>query len=257
MHPEIFGVVKSYGLMLALSFGLGLWLSIRRGRVHGVKADDVTDLVFAVLVSSLIGVRLFFVLTHLGEFHPWYRAFFIWDGGLTLYGGIILSTVTVFVLARRRRIPFMVMADNFSPGVILGIGLTRIGCFFAGCCFGHPTGLGCGVTFPVDAPASLKFGQVAVHPSQLYASGGGFLIFGLLLLLEKVWNYRGATFGRFLLLYGISRFTVDFSRYYEPDQIMAFGWSNNQWISVGMMLGGLAVMVAGARGMFERSEAHV
>lgn len=254
MHPEIFGIIKSYGLLLALSFGLGLWLSIQRGKVHGVSADDVTDLVFAVLVSSLIGVRFFYVITHLGTFHPWYRAFFIWDGGLTLYGGIILATITVYVMARRRGIPFMVMADNFAPGVILGIGITRIGCFMAGCCFGHPTHLGCGVTFPADAPASLQFGHVAVHPSQLYASGGGFLIFGLLLLLERFWNYRGATFGRFLLLYGISRFVVDFTRYYEPDQIMALGWSNNQWISVGMMVLGVIVMIAGARHLFERGE---
>lgn len=247
MYPEIFGVIKSYGLMLALSFGLGLWLSIRRGRPHGIAPEAIMDLIFGVLVSSLVGVRLFFVLTHPGDFDPWYRAFFIWDGGLTLYGGIVLATLTVYVMARRRRIPFLVIADIFSPGVILGIGITRIGCFLAGCCFGNPTGLGCGVVFPGDAPATLHFGPVAVHPSQLYGSGGGFLIFAALLLLERVWNYRGATFGRFLLLYGVSRFLVDFSRYYEPDQITALGWSNNQWISVGLMAAGLAVQVVCAR----------
>ena len=247
MHPEIFGVIKSYGLMLALSFALGLWLSIRRGKPHGIRSEDIMDLVFGVLVSSLVGVRLFFVLTHLGDFDPWYRAFFIWDGGLTLYGGIILATLTVYVMARRRRIPFLVMADIFSPGVILGIGITRIGCFLAGCCFGHPTDWGCGVVFPADAPATLHYGPVAVHPSQLYGSGGGFLIFAVLLLLEPIWNYRGATFGRFLMLYGISRFLVDFSRYYEPEQVTALGWSNNQWISVGLIAAGLAVQVVCAR----------
>ncbi len=257
MHPEIFGFVKSYGLMLAISFVIGLWLSIRRGRAYQVKPDDVMDLVFGVLVSSIVGVRLFFVMTHLGDFQPWYRAFFIWDGGLTLYGGIILATATVYFLARRRGISFLVMADIFSPGVILGIGLTRIGCFLAGCCFGHPTGLGCGVTFPADAPASLQFGHVAVHPSQLYSSGGGFLVFVLLLFLEKVWNYRGATFGRFLLLYGVSRFSVDFSRYYEPEQMMALGWSNNQWISAGMMLTGLMVLVVCARSARRQEESGV
>ena len=247
MYPEIFGVIKSYGLMLALSIALGLWLSIRRGRVHGVGQDDIIDLVFGVLVSSIIGVRLFFVLTHWGDFDPRYRAFFIWDGGLTLYGGIVLSTLTVLVMARRRGIPFLVMADVFSPGVILGIGLTRIGCYLAGCCFGHPTDLGCGVSFPLGAPATRMFGPSPVHPSQLYSSGGGFLIFAILLGLEKVWNYRGATFGRFLLLYAISRFVVDFTRYYEPNQVMALGWSNNQWISIGLMILGLAVLGFGAR----------
>ncbi len=247
MYPEIFGVIKSYGLMLAISFVLGYLLSVKRGRKYDLSPEVILDLIFGVFVSSLIGVRLMFVLTHLGDFHPWYRVFFIWDGGLTLYGGIILSTLTVWVMTRRRNIPFLVMADIFSPGVILGIGLTRIGCFFAGCCFGNPTDCACGITFPLDAPASQHFGQVPVLPSQLLGSAGGFLILALLLLLEKVWNYRGATFGRFLFLYGVSRFLVDFTRYYEPEQVMTFGWNNNQWISVGLMVFGMATMIICAR----------
>jgi len=243
MYPEIFGVVKSYGLMLAISFGLGLWLSIRRGRKYDLSSETIMDLVFGVLVSSIIGVRLMFVLTHLGDFNPWYRVFFIWDGGLTLYGGIGLATFTVWYMTRKRGIPFLVMADIFSPGVILGIGVTRIGCFLAGCCFGSPTDCACGVTFPAGSPPFEHFGGVPVYPTQLFSSAGGFLVFGLLLLLERFWNYRGATFGRFLFLYGISRFVVDFFRYYESGQVVALGWSNNQWISVCMMAVGLAIVI--------------
>ncbi len=243
--------------MMAISFGVGLWLSIRRGRSENISAEVIMDLVFGVLVSSIVGVRLAFVLTHWGDFQPWYRAFFIWDGGLTLYGGILLAMATVFVMTKRRGIPFLVIADNFSPGVILGIGLTRIGCFLAGCCYGQPTDLACGITFPAGAPASLHYGILAVHPSQLYSSAGGFAIFALLLGLERVWNYRGATFGRFLMLYGVSRFVVDFSRYYEPEQVMAFGWSNNQWLSIGLMLAGLAVMIYGARRAASEAKSHV
>ena len=252
MYPEIFGFVKSYGLMLAISFGLGLWLSVRRGRVHGLSSETIMDLVFGVLVSSIVGVRLMFVLTHLGDFDPWYRIFFIWDGGLTLYGGIGLATFTVWYMTRRRGIPFLVVADIFSPGVILGLGLTRIGCFLAGCCFGSPTDCACGVVFPAGSSPFEQYGPVPLFPAQLFGSFGGFLVFGLLLVLERVSNYRGATFGRFLLLYGISRFTVDFFRYYEPEQITALGLSNNQWISLGMMGGGLVVMIACRRSAAER-----
>jgi phosphatidylglycerol:prolipoprotein diacylglycerol transferase len=163
----------------------------------------------------------------------------------------------VYVFARRRGIRFLVLADILSAGVALGIGLTRLGCFMAGCCFGRPTSLGCGVVFPADAPASLQFGHLAVHPSQLYGSGAGFLVFALLLILERVWNYRGATFGRFLFLYGLSRFVVDYSRYYEPEQLMALGWSNNQWISLGLMCGGLGVMVWCARDSRTRKDRRV
>jgi phosphatidylglycerol---prolipoprotein diacylglyceryl transferase len=250
MLPILFGFVKSYGFMLAISFMLGMWLLVRRGKVYRIAGDTIVDIVFGVLVSSIIGVRLFYVLTHLGEFHPWYRAFFIWDGGLTLYGGIATATFAVWWMTRRRGIPFLVMADIFSPGVMLGVGLTRIGCFMAGCCYGQPTDCACGVVFPAAAPATRFFGPVAVHPSQLYSSFFGFLILGLLLLMERWSRFRGATFGRFLMLYGLSRFLIDFTRYYEPEQIMMLGWSNNQWISVGMMFVGTVVLVMGSAGKF-------
>lgn len=248
MHPEIFGLIKSFGLMLALSFGLGLFLSVRRGRPRGLATDDVFDLVFSVLVASIVGVRFFWVVTHLddfaagGAFDPWYRAFFIWDGGLTLYGGILLSIVAVWWQARRRGIPFLDVADTFSPGVALGIGITRIGCFLAGCCYGLPSDIGCAVRFPHGSPVWREFGDVTVHPSQLYGSLGGFLVFVLLLLLERLPGPRGATFGRFLVLYGISRFLVDLTRHYEADQLMAFGWSNNQWISVALVAAGAVLL---------------
>lgn len=256
MYPEIFGVIKSYGMMLALSFVLGYLLSVRRGKKYGHSPEVLLDLVFGVFVASIVGVRLMFVVTHLGEFQPWYRVFFIWDGGLTLYGGIILATLTVWVMARRRNIPFLDIADIFAPGVMLGIGLTRLGCFLAGCCFGNPTDCACGVTFPIDAPASLQFGPVPVLPSQLLASAAGFAVCGLLLLLERVSFYRGATFGRFLLLYGMARFAVDFTRYYEPDQVLTLGWNNNQWISLGMMATGLVVLIVFARKSPEGEQAH-
>jgi len=248
MLPILFGFIKSYGLMLAISFMLGMWLLVRRGKFYRLSGDTIVDMVFGVLVSSIVGVRLFYVLTHLGEFHPWYRAFFIWDGGLTLYGGIATATATVWWMTRKRGIPFLVMADIFSPGVMLGVGITRIGCFMAGCCYGQPTDCACGVVFPAAAPATRFFGPTAVHPSQLYSSFFGFLILGLLLLMEKWSRFRGATFGRFLILYGLSRFLIDFTRYYEPEQIMMLGWSNNQWISMGMMLAGTVVLVLGSSG---------
>ena len=243
MHPELFGFVKSFGLLLALSFVLGMVLSVHRARPYGIPAETVLDLIFGVLVASLVGVRLFYVLTHLGSFDPWYRAFFIWDGGLTLYGGILLSILTVWWQTRRRGVPFLVIADIFAPGVMLGIGITRIGCFLAGCCYGQPCSTGLGVHFPDGSPAWSQFGPVAVHPSQLYGSAAGFAVFGLLLLLERWRSARGATFGRFLVLYGVARFLEDMTRYYEPGQLMALGWSNNQWISVAMVAAGLAVLV--------------
>ena len=247
MHPELFGFVKSFGLMLASSFALGMLLSVRRGRARGVAPETVLDLVFAVLVSSVVGVRALYVATHAADFRPWYEAFYIWDGGLTLYGGVLAATATVWWLCRRRGVAFLTIADTFSPGVALGIGLTRIGCFLAGCCFGKPTDCPLGVHFPPGAPATVVFGARALHPTQLYASAAGLLVWGLLLLAERRPSGRGATFGRFLALYGLARFGEDLLRYYEPEQ-MVLGLSNNQWLSLGLVAGGVFVLARVSRG---------
>lgn len=241
MHPQIFGIIKSYGLLLAISFGVGMWLSVRRGRPRRIPAETILDLIFAVLVSSILGVRLFYVATHASEFDPWYRALFIWDGGLTLYGGILAAMAAVWWMCRRRRLRFLDIADILSPGLALGIGLTRIGCYLAGCCFGKPTTCALGVHFPADAPATRAWGASAVHPTQLYASVAGFAIFGLLLWAERLPCGRGATFGRFLMLYGGARIAEDFFRTYEPGQMLA-GLSNNQWLSLALVAVGLVVL---------------
>ncbi len=244
MHPVIFGFIKSYGLLLALSFLVGIWLSVRRGRRRGLSPDLVLDLCFAVLISSLIGVRLYFVLTHPGHFHPWYRALYIWEGGLTLYGGIIAATATVWWLCRRRKVPFLRMADVMAPAVVLGIGITRIGCFLNGCCFGRPTQGPLGVVFPPDCAAGwLCAREGALLPAQLFSSLGGFLAFALLLLLDRKRDPDGTTFGRFLVFYGVARFAVDFSRWYEPDMVPALGLSANQWISMALVAGGLLLLL--------------
>ena len=248
MHPVLIGPLKTYGLALAISFVVGIWLAARRARRLEIPAEAIYDLSFVILVSSLVGVRLTYVVTHLSEFAgQWHRIFLINEGGLTLYGGIIAALLGGWIFCRRRGYGFLALADNMLPSVALGIGITRIGCFMAGCCYGKPCALPWSVHFPHDSPAVRHFGDVAVHPSQLYSSLGGFLVFGLLLLWERSSHRPGQTMGRFLLLYGIHRFVVDFTRYYEPSQQLALGWSNNQWLSLGLMALGLVIMLQLAR----------
>lgn len=241
MHPEIFGVVKSFGLLLSLSFLVGIALCLRRGRARGLNNDTILDFCFAVLVSSLVGVRLFYVATHPGDFHPWYRVLYIWEGGLVLYGGIILATATVWFLCRRRGIDFLLMADVMSPAVALGIGVTRIGCFLNGCCFGHPTGRGWGVHFPAGSAPTLLFGDQPLYPSQLYGSFAGFVVAALLLLSERRPGPTGRTFAYFLILLGLTRFLEDLFRYYEPQVYLPLGLTTSQGISLLLVAGGLAL----------------
>ncbi len=191
MHPVLFGPVKSYGFLLALSFLVGMALSLRRGRRQGVEPAVIYDLVFLVLITSLVGVRLAYVLTHLSDFRSLPQVLAIWDGGLTLYGGILLATFAVWWFCRRRRLGFLKVADILAPGVILGIGITRLGCFMAGCCYGKPCDLPWAVHFPPGSEPVRTFGAQGLHPSQLYGSAGGFLVFALLLLVRAAAGPRG------------------------------------------------------------------
>jgi phosphatidylglycerol:prolipoprotein diacylglycerol transferase len=248
MHPVLFGPIKSFGFMLAISFAVGIWFAARRGRRRGLTSETIYDLSFVILVASIVGVRGFYVATHPERFADnWLRVFAFPEGGLTLYGGLILAIVAAWVFCRRRRLDYLTVADVMIPSVALGIGITRIGCFLAGCCYGQPCDLPWGVHFPAGAPAVQQFGPVAVHPAQIYSSLGGFLIFGALLLWERASSRPGETLGRFLLLYGVVRFAIDFSRYYEPSQRVALGWTNNQWLSVAMVVLGVVLLVRAVR----------
>ena len=239
-------------------FIVALLVAIWDRKRHGINTQQVMDLGFIAVFSAFIGARLVYVLIHLSYYkdHP-LDVLKVWQGGLVFFGGFLASLLALSLYLLRHHLSLWKTGDFLAPSVAIGQAIGRIGCFMAGCCFGHPTSLGCGVTFPAVAPASLQFGHVAVHPSQLYGSGGGFLIFLLLLILERVWNYRGATFGRLLVFYGVSRFSVDFSRYYEPEQMMALDWSNNQWISMGMIVAGLVVLMGSSRYNRTRERAHV
>jgi phosphatidylglycerol---prolipoprotein diacylglyceryl transferase len=247
MHPQIFGIIKGYGVLLALSFLLGIYFSIRRGRSRAMNDEVVSDLCFGVLLSSIIGVRLFYVMTHLSDFHPWYKVFYIWEGGLTLYGGIIAAIITVFYLSRKRGLQFLVVADVMAPQVLLGVGFTRLGCLLNGCCFGMPTDLPWGVHFPDACAAGYAAAGQALHPTQVYSSMLAFLGWGLLLYLDKKPFITGITFARFLIFYGASRFIVDNYRWYENSAIHFGDITTSQLISIALISIGAVIMIVARR----------
>jgi phosphatidylglycerol---prolipoprotein diacylglyceryl transferase len=240
MLPDIFKIgpltLHSYGLMLALAFLAGIWLMELQASKKGIDRGLMVDFGVFVMAGSVIGSRLMYVVTHWAEYaqNPW-LSLAVWQGGLTFYGGFILGTLTAAVFCRVRRISFWTIADMGAPGFALGLGLGRIGCFLNGCCFGRPSLLPWAVRFPANGAASLISG-CAVHPTQLYEAAFGFLSFGLLWALRGRRKFPGASICLLFLLYGIWRFATDQFRYYEPSQRWWFGLTNNQWISLAMIL---------------------
>jgi phosphatidylglycerol:prolipoprotein diacylglycerol transferase len=231
MHPTLIQIgpvaVKTYGFLLALAFLLGIWLSAKRAKKDGMGSGWLPDLALIILISALAGSRFFYVIFHLEEFQG-----HLWDminpiqstgeigiGGLSMFGGLVLAIVCCLIYLLVKKLEVWRIADIMAPAIMLGLGIARIGCFLNGCCFGQPSSCSLRVIFPPDSPAGYIFPGIPIFPIQLAASLMGFLIFGILLFVEKYKRFNGFTFWIMLALYSIGRFTIDFFRYYESSMI--------------------------------------
>lgn len=254
MHPELFRIgpfsVHSYGVMLALSFIFGILIAVRNGERRGIKGEDIVNLSFIIIISSIVGARLFYVLFHLNEFKGrWLYTFWpvqedgtLGLGGLILLGGFILSFISVAVFIIYKKLNFWKIADSIAPALGLGIFFTRIGCFLNGCCFGKACQVPWGMEFPPDSPAGAVMGNVHIHPTQLYSSLYGLVIFLILMWFERHRKFDGWNIGLFLILYGIARFVVDFYRYYENQMFVFAGLEFNQVVSLLMLISGIIII---------------
>lgn len=241
MYPELLKIgpisIKAWGLMMALSVVVALFISLRRADRLGIKREYVYDLIIVVVVSAIVGSRFFYVIFHLEEFRGnWLDTINPFAGpggfgiaGLSMMGGVILVVVAVAVYALIKKINFPKLGDVIAPTFLLGAGITRIGCFLNGCCFGRPTSGACGVNFPKGAAGSFLQQYITNHPhehisgllpTQLFASAAGFILFFLVLWLEKWRDFDGYTSWLVLGLYSIDRFVIDQFRTYEANQIL-------------------------------------
>ena len=259
MHPNIVEigpfVIHWYGLLLSLSFLLGIYLSMARAEKRGVNKDAMMDLAIVVVLCAVIGARFQYVVTHIEEFqghwldvlNPVQSDGTVGIGGLSMLGGVLLSIVGILVFSRIKKLPLLVLGDIVSPAFGLGIGLTRIGCFMVGCCFGKACGLPWGVVFPPNSiPAAIpELAGQPIHPTQLYSSLYGWIIFTALMLLDRKRRFPGFILAVFFMMYGVARFLVDFVRYYNDSLFTFLGqtWTINQAICLGMFIVGLIMLI--------------
>jgi phosphatidylglycerol---prolipoprotein diacylglyceryl transferase len=256
VHPILFKIgplaIHSYGLMLALSFVVGAQVALREGARRGLPADQISSLCLWVLALAIIGARALYVVSHPESYAgSWLDAFKLWEGGLTMYGGFLAALAGAYVFVRRHALPIGQVFDAFSPAIALGSGLTRIGCFLNGCCFGRPCDLPWGVVFgPDTTPGRIYPGQ-HLHPTQIYMSLAGFANFFLLRHWSKRFTRPGQLFFVFLLIESGSRFVIDFFRHYDPNgesvRLGGVALSLTQVACAALIVLGLVGLLAGAR----------
>jgi phosphatidylglycerol:prolipoprotein diacylglycerol transferase len=218
--PELFDIgpftVYTYGVLLAAAYLLGLKFAMVRSRARGLDATKTLDLGIYIIVSALVGAKLLLLIVEFDTFRrdPAELLTLARSGGV-FYGGLILAVGVALWYIRRHRLPVWTTCDVFAPAIALGHAVGRLGCLAAGCCYGKPTSLAWGITF-THPEAAANVGTplgVPLHPTQLYESGAELIILGFLLATEKRGHaFPGRTFWLYLLLYGISRFAIEFFR---------------------------------------------
>jgi phosphatidylglycerol:prolipoprotein diacylglycerol transferase len=238
MYPRLLELgpitVYTYGVLLAAAYLVGLKLAMVRAKARGLDQTRVLDLGIYIIISALVGAKLLLFVTDARTYidNPRELLTLARSGGV-FYGGLILAVVVALWYIRRIGLPLWTTCDVFAPGIALGHVVGRLGCLFAGCCYGKPTTRPWGITF-TDPFAAANVGtplNVPLHPTQLYEAGAEALILVLLLATEsRGRRFPGRTFWLYMFLYAISRYVIEIFR--GDPRGMVGVLSTSQFISV-------------------------
>lgn len=246
MHPILFKIgpvtIYTYGVFIAAAFFLGLALAVRQAKIAGEEPQKIMDLGFYILISAIVGSRLLYIIVEFPEYisDP-VKILKVWEGGLVFYGGFIMTTATVIVYARKHKMNIWKVGDIFAPSVAIGQGVGRLGCFFAGCCYGKETNLPWGVVFTdLNTLAPMN---THLHPTQLYDSANGFTIFIILIILRRFKKFDGQLFWTYTLLYALGRFSVEIFRGDDRGFVIEQVLSTSQFIAILLLMASIIMLM--------------
>jgi phosphatidylglycerol:prolipoprotein diacylglycerol transferase len=237
MHPDLFTLgpltLHTYGLLVALGLVLAAFLAQRGARALSISQDMFWDLSLWIILGGMAGARLLYVIVCWKDFaHDLLGIFRIWDGGLVFYGGIAGGFLSGWWFIRRHKLPFWELADIIAPTIPLAHVLGRLGCFFAGCCYGREDAR-LGLIFPALADG------IPHLPTQLYEAGFNLLLFGFLWWRRKAQRPAGRLFWMYVMLYAAWRFAIEFLR---GDEIR--GAFFLPWLHTSQLVAAVAIILA-------------
>lgn len=248
--------ISPHGISIALGFVAGSALMIRRAERRGVARRQVDgieqqlqSLVTWAAIGGILGARFFYVVTRLEQFPTVLSWFTIWEGGISLLGGITGAVLAGIPFARRHRYSVGLLLDSVAPGLALGIFIGRIGDLVIGEHLGGRTDFFLGwrctgavgdpaAPYPWPGPQAQGCFDAVVHQTALYDFLAGGLVFGLLLLFERRPRFDGFFWVAFVVVYGTGRFVTDFAR--DADIDMLGTLTGSQLTAVGAIVVALA-----------------
>ncbi|HEX5951505.1 MAG TPA: prolipoprotein diacylglyceryl transferase family protein [Actinomycetota bacterium] len=274
---HLFGdfAVSPHGIGIAVGVLFGAWIWSVEGPKRGVTVDHINTMLFWVLVGAIVGARLFWVIGHWSELDEPLDALRVWEGGLTLLGGIAGAVLVNIPNIRRYGYSFFQVLDGAMMGLAFGIAFGRIGDLIIGDHLGKPTswllawqydgGTPAGFSCVADAcRTTLQGGKellLTTSGSTLYGSGGEVLGTGTGVHQTALYDMAFATL-LFLLLYVLSRsprrlgvLTLTFGAWYGATRVIEdflrvdkriFGLTGSQWTGLTVSLLSLTILAVWA-----------
>jgi prolipoprotein diacylglyceryl transferase len=239
--------IHFYALFILTGIILALLLTESRLKARGVEAGVALDVSFWAIPFGILGGRFFHVITHPNDYFfqgaDLLAPFRIWEGGLAIYGALMLGAVGAYIGSRKSGIKFTSYLDAVAPGILLAQAIGRWGNYFNNELFGLPTDLPWGLEISSSNPAypaGLPEG-VLFHPTFLYESIWSLVGVALLLAADRRFNLRwGRMIGLYFIYYSIGRVWVEAIRI-DPSEIV-LGLRINIWSAIFGIVVGLLVM---------------
>jgi phosphatidylglycerol---prolipoprotein diacylglyceryl transferase len=238
--------VSPHGIGTAVGFLAGAQLLFPRTRKLGVPDELVQEMLWRGLLGALVGARLAYVVNHAGEFDSVGEVLAVWEGGLSLLGGIAGGVLAAYPVMRRERLPFWPLMDAAAPGLALGILIGRIGDLVVGDHLGKPTDFALGfrcTDADTASPCVAPVGE-GVHMPALYDLVSVSLLLAVLLLLRRRPRWDGFVILVFAAWYGTARVVEDFFR---VDVTHGTGLSGSQWTALVVAAASLYVLLVRRR----------
>ena len=243
----IFGFpIYWYAIAITLGLALAFIYAMKNAKGYGLDSDRMLDVALVTIPFAFVGARLYYVLfsEHLAAYlaDP-VSILNVRDGGLGIYGGIIVAFVVGPLVCKLRKVNILAMFDIASLGFLIGQCCGRWGNFFNQEAFGGNTNLPWGMTGDIIRSGQNGTGYVLadpVHPTFLYESLWCLLGFVLLhILFKKAYTFHGMLFCGYAIWYGTGRFFIESLR---TDSLMSGGLRTSQIVAVIAVVGGSALL---------------
>ncbi len=229
--------ITYYGFIIAIGMAVGVFVACKNAKLRGLTVDDLILAACYVLPLAIIGARIYYVIFS-EQTYTFAEVFRIWDGGMAIYGGVIGGAIGVMLFCLIHKKNFLDVADIAAPSLILGQAIGRIGCYFAGCCYGIEVTQESLMWFPL----STQINGVWHLSTFFYESLWNIMIFILLLILlrKNKMRYRGSIVALYLIGYGTGRAWIEALR---GDSLYLGSIKVSQLLSIILVISGIAVIL--------------